>query len=80
MSASLPASDAGEKIYLQTNHNCIQVQNRLPVLAENVETYVPLKVDVRVVDLLRTLDLWRFMREVVVDGECELERAALVHS
>jgi hypothetical protein len=32
------------------------------------------------VDLLQALDLWRIMREVLVDGEAEVEGAGLVHA
>lgn len=32
------------------------------------------------VDLLAALDLWRVVREVLVDGESEGERAGLVHA
>lgn len=32
------------------------------------------------IDLLCAFDLWRIVREVLVDGEVEMEAAAFVHS
>lgn len=68
------------KIYLQPHNNRIQIQHRLPVLTKNVQADVPLKVDVRVVDLVRALDLWWLVGEVRVDGKGEFERSAFVHT
>ena len=39
-----------------------------------------LQVDIGMIYLLRTLDLGRIMREVLVDGEGEVESATFVHS
>jgi hypothetical protein len=66
--------------YLQPNNNRIKIQHRLPVLPQDVQTHIPLQINVRVIDLLQTLDLWRIMREVLVDGEAEVEGAGLVHA
>jgi hypothetical protein len=70
----------GSKTYLQPHDHRIQIQDRLPVLTQDVQANVALKVDVRVVDLLRTLNLRRLMREVRVDRERKVERSALIHS
>ena len=66
--------------YLQSNDDCVQVQHWLPVLAQDVQTDVALKVDVWVVDLLSALDLRWLVWVVYVDGECEVEASPLVHA
>lgn len=68
------------KTYLQPHDHRIQIQDRLPVLTQDVQANVALKVDVRVVDLLCALNLRRLMREVLVDRERKVERSALIHS
>lgn len=65
---------------LQPDDDRVQVQHWLPVLAQDVQTHIALKVDVWVVDLLGTLDLRWVVWEVLVDGECEVEAPALVHA
>lgn len=65
---------------LQPNNNCIQIQNRLPVLPEDIETHIPLEIDIWMVDLLRALDLGRIMGEVLVDDEVEMECTSFVHA
>lgn len=53
--------------YLQPHNNRIQIQYRLPVLTKDIQADVPLKVDIRVVDLVRALNLWGLVREVRID-------------
>jgi hypothetical protein len=69
-----------EEEELQADDDGVQVEDGLPVLAQNVQTDVALEVDVGVVDLLFALDLRRLVREVLADGEGEVELAALVES
>ena len=64
--------------HLQPHDDGVEVEHGLPVLAQDVEAHVALEVDVGVVDLLRALDLGRVVREVLVDGEAEVEGAVLV--
>lgn len=65
---------------LHSHDNRVQVQHRLPVLTQDVQTHVALQVDIRVVDLLSALNLGRVMREVLVDREVEMEDTTLVHA
>jgi hypothetical protein len=65
---------------LQSHHDSVQVKNRLPVLAQDIEADIPLEVDVGVVDLLFTLYFRRFVGEVLADGEGEVELAAFVEA
>jgi len=74
------ASIGLEEQELQTHNNSIQVQHRLPVLAQDVQAHVSLEVDVGVVDLLRALDLRRLVWEVLADVEGKVEGAVLVHA
>lgn len=69
-----------EEQKLQAHNHRVEVQHGLPVLAQDVQAHVALEVDVRVVDFLRALDLWRLVREVLRYVECEAEDAALVHA
>ncbi|KAJ8107795.1 hypothetical protein OPT61_g8616 [Boeremia exigua] len=69
-----------EEQELQTDDNRVEVEHGLPVLAQDVQAHVALEVDVGVVDFLRALDLGRVVREVLVDGEAEVEAPALVHA
>jgi hypothetical protein len=66
--------------HLHAHNNRIQVQNRLPVLPQNIQTDIPLQVNIRMINLLRALHFWRVMREVLVNTEIEMERATLVHA
>lgn len=69
-----------EEQELQANNHRVQVEHRLPVLAQDVQAHVALEIDVRVVDLLRAFDLGRVVGEVLVDCEAEDEAAAFVHT
>lgn len=69
-----------EKEKLQSDNNGVEVEHRFPVFAQNVQADVALEVDVGVVDLLRALDLWRLVWEILTDVECKVEDAALVHA
>lgn len=69
-----------EEQELQTDDDSVQIEHWLPVLAQDVQAHVSLEVDVGVVDLLRALDLWRLVWEVLADVECEVEAAVLVHA
>jgi len=66
--------------YLQSHNNRVQIQYRFPILPQNIQTHISLEVDIGVVDFLHTLDLWRIVREVLVDGEAEGEGAGGVHA
>lgn len=65
---------------LQPHNNRVQVQYRLPVLSQNVEAHIPVKIDIRMINLLGAFHLWWIVRKVLVDLEIEIERAALVHA
>ena len=69
-----------KKPYLHADNNGIQIQHRLPILAQNIQTHISFHVDIRMVNLLRALDLWRIVGEVLIDREGEVESAALVHA
>ena len=66
--------------YLQSNNNSIQVQHRLPILPENIQTHIPFQIYVRMVDLLRAFYFRWVMRKVLINGEVKLERTAFVHA
>ena len=65
---------------LQTDNHGIQIQYWLPILPQDVQTDIALQIDIRMVNLLGAFDLWRVVREILVDGEAEVEPSALVHS
>jgi hypothetical protein len=87
-----------EEEVLQADHDGVEVEHGLPVLAQDVEAHVALEIDIGMVDLaratsalpwretsgrahlLKTLDLRRVVRVVVVDGKGEVEGARLVHA
>lgn len=69
-----------EEQKLQSYYDRIQVQNGLPVLAQDVEANLALEVDIRVVDLLAALHLGRLMGKVGRDVEREAELATAVHA
>jgi hypothetical protein len=69
-----------EEQELQPDHHRVQVEHRLPVLAQDVQAHVAFKVDVRMVDLLRALDFGRVVWEVLVDCEAKYEASAFVHA
>jgi hypothetical protein len=66
--------------YLEADNNGVKIQDRLPVLAKDVQADLALQVDVGVVNLLLAQHLWRLVREVLVDLEVEIEAAAAVHA
>lgn len=55
-------------------NNCIDIQYRFPILAENVEADVPFKVDVWMVDLSSAGNLWRLMGVIWGNHKTELVR------
>lgn len=69
-----------EEEELQTNDHGVEVEDRLPVFSQNVQTDVAFEIDVGMVDLLFALDFWWFVGEVLRDDEGEVEDAALVES
>jgi hypothetical protein len=69
-----------EEEELQAHDDGVEVEHRLPVLAQDVEADVALEVDVGVVDLLFALDFRRLVGEVLADGEGEVELAAFVET
>jgi hypothetical protein len=69
-----------EEEKLQPHDDGVEVEDGLPVFAQDVEADVAFEVDVGVVDLLFALDLWRLVREVLADGEGEVELAAFVEA
>lgn len=66
--------------YLQPDNDSIEVQHRLPVLAQNVQAHLALEVDVGVVYLLSAEHLGGLVRKVLVDGKVKGESAAAVHA
>lgn len=66
--------------YLQSHNNRIQVQNRFPILSQNIQTHVPLQINIGMIDLLRAFDLGRVMREILVDGKSKVKRSGLVET
>ena len=69
-----------KKTNLHPHNNRIQIQHRLPILPQNIQTNIPLEINIWMVNLLRTLDFWRIMREILVHSKGEVEDAAFVHS
>ena len=69
-----------EEEELQANDDGVEIEDGLPVLAQDVEADVAVEVDVGVVDLLFALYFRRFVGEVLADGEGEIELAALVEA
>lgn len=69
-----------EEQELQPHNHSVQIQHRLPVLAQDVQAHVTLEVDVRVIDLLLAFHFGWVVGEVLVDGEEEGEAAVLVHA
>jgi len=65
---------------LQADNHGIQIQYWLPIFSQDVQTDIALQIDIRMVNLLGALDLWRVVREILVDGEAEVEPSALIHS
>ena len=74
------ASVGLEEEELQADNDGVEVEHRLPVFAQDVEADVTLEVNVGVVDLLFALDFRRLVREVLADGEGEVELAAFVQA
>jgi hypothetical protein len=68
------------KTNLHPNYNSVQIKHRLPILPQNIQTNIPLQINIRMVNLLRTLNLRRIMREILVHGETEMERATFIHA
>lgn len=66
--------------HLHADDNGVEIQHGLPVLAQNVQANVSLEVDIGMVDLLHAFDLWRVMREVLIDSEGEVKETTLVHA
>lgn len=66
--------------YLQTNNDRVQIQYRLPVLPQNVQTHIALQVNIGMVDLLRALDFRRVVRKVLIDLEIEIKATSFVHA
>lgn len=69
-----------EEEELQADDDGVEVENGLPVFAQDVEADIALEVDVGVVDLLFALDFRRLVGEVLADGEGEVELAAFVQA
>lgn len=71
----------GTKVhYLQAHYDGIQIQDGFPVLPQDIQTHVALKVDVRMVDLLFAFHLGRVVWEVLIDGKVEVEGSTFVHA
>lgn len=66
--------------HLHADNNGVQVQDWLPILAQNVQAHVPFQVDIGMVDLLCAFDFRGIVWEVLVDDEGEVEDATLVHA
>lgn len=69
-----------EEEELQADDDCVEVEDWLPVFAQDVQADVAFEVNVGVVDLLFALDFRRLVREVLADGEGEVELAAFVQA
>lgn len=61
----------------QAVNDGVDVQNGLPVLPKDVETYLPLEIDVGMVDARFAVDLGRGVRVVIGDLEREQVRGTL---
>lgn len=68
------------KTYLQPNDNRLQIQNRLPILPQDVQTDLALDIDIRMIDLLLAVDLGRLVGKRLRDRKPKLEDPALVHA
>ena len=66
--------------YLQSHNDSLQIQHWLPVLPQDVQAHITLQVNIRVVNLLRALDLRRLVREALTNRKREVEPASLVHA
>jgi hypothetical protein len=77
--ARLPMRQA-RSTYLHADDNGVEVQNRLPVLPENVQAHISFQINIRMIDLLRAFDLRWIVGEVLVHDEREVEHTTLVHS
>lgn len=69
-----------EEQELQAHNYRVEVENGLPVFAQDVQAHVALEVDVRVVDLGYAFYFWRLVWEVLADVEGEVEGATFVHA
>ena len=67
-------------IYLQSNNNSIQIEHRFPIFPQNIETDIPLQIDIRMINLLHAFHLRWVMREILIDREGKAECSALVHA
>lgn len=65
---------------MQADDYGVEVEDGLPVFAQDVQADVALEIDVRVVDFLFALYFWWLVREVLADGEGEVELAAFVQA
>ena len=72
--------DGCKRTNLQPHNDRIQIQHRLPILPQYIQTHIPLQINIGMVNLLRALHFRRIVREVLVDGEGEAEAAAFVHA
>lgn len=68
------------KSYLQPYDNRVEIENWLPILPQDIQTYVSLEIDVRMIYLLRALDFRRIVREILVDFEVEGKKTGFVHA
>lgn len=65
---------------MQTNDHGLYVQDRLPVLSQDVQAHFPLQIDVGVVYFFFAEDLGCLMRELLTDLKGKVELPAFVHS
>lgn len=77
---SLPLVHRVIRAYLQPDNNSIQIQHRLPVLSQNVQTHISLHVNIRMIDFLRAFDFGRIVRKVLIDCKIEMKGASFVHA
>lgn len=66
--------------YLQPNNNRLQIQNRFPILPQNIQANLPLHINIRMINLLFTIDLGRFMGEGFRNSELEFKNPTFIHS
>ena len=66
--------------HLHADNDSVQVQNGLPVFAQNVQANISFQIDIWMVDLLQAFHFRGIVREVLVDGEREVEGAIFVHA
>lgn len=69
-----------EEEELQAHDDGVEVEDGLPVFAQDVEADFAFEVDVWVVDFLFALDFWRLVGEVLADGEGEVKLASFVET